>query len=181
MASGSNHAMRPYAIRGNRRRRQAWPCFSLFVNVQSTFLVTFCQFRRKLVQHRVTRQTRNQDVLFITRGLESLCQFGAGTSPLIDRSTIVASSSTRTFRLSCTSSSAADIVLQVVVTSSSPSCINLPPELEECLGKVSQQVRCSVPCRSFSFSFIFFFGWALSISPTFHSQSLIGAFVAWST
>ena len=103
MASGSNHAMRPYAIRGNRRRRQAWPCFSLVVNVQSTFFVTFCQFRRKLVRHRVTRRTRNQTFFFfffffvLHVDKRACASSGQAQSPLIDVSTIVASSSTRTF------------------------------------------------------------------------------------
>ena len=157
MASGSNHTMHPYAIRENRRRRQAWPCFSLVVNVQSTFFVTFCQFRRKLVRHRVTRRTRNQDVflLFITRGLESLRQFGAGTEP-----------SYRRVNHRCFHGRFLSLVLQVLFSgwhrasscsfsSSSPRCLNLPTELEECLGKVSQQVRCSV-LTAFFFFFSFF-------------------------
>ena len=41
------------------RRRQEWPCFSLVVNIESTFFVSFCQFPRKLVRYRVTRRARN--------------------------------------------------------------------------------------------------------------------------
>ena len=63
-----------------------------FISFCQFSFISFCQFRRKLVPHRVTRRAiaRNQAICFITR---------RQWSPLIDVSTIVSYSSTRTFPL----------------------------------------------------------------------------------
>ena len=106
MASVSNHATRPFAIRPKEDNMYNYKHASKvlfqfgcprtsrrqlsFISFCEFSFISFCQFRRKLVPRRVTRRTRIQAICFITR---------RQWSPLIDVSTIVSSSSTRTFPL----------------------------------------------------------------------------------
>ena len=159
----------------DRRRRQAWPCFSLVVNVEPTFFVTFCQFHRKLVRHRATRRTRNQAVFFLffyfyflSHVDERACaSSGQAQSPLIDVSTNVSSSCTRTFPFA----SLAGLVQRLT------ACFKLfffhLRRAVKIFQRISRNVcerclsKCVAPFLTVPLLILFFFFcWALSISPS---------------